>query len=171
MCVCLGSRRKLICFGKTCSWRFPRALPTPAYTTNSPTREFYFPTTYFCLFSFSISLALQPQVKTWMLVVVSSSPNPYLRSFIAPSAGDYDDMLEWPFKLKHKIQILDHYVPGKDLSSRIWDPKELCSGWNWKKPEGDNYECVGLGFPQETVQSRHYLHNDSITIKLTVFID
>ncbi|KAL7640909.1 UNVERIFIED_CONTAM: hypothetical protein RMT77_008046 [Armadillidium vulgare] len=87
--------------------------------------------------------------------------------------GAYDDSLEWPFKLKHKIQVLDHDTPGEDLFSRVWDPKELCSGWNWKKPDplGDNYECVGLGFPQDTIYSRNYLHNNSITVKLTVFLD
>ncbi|RXG68696.1 TNF receptor-associated factor 4, partial [Armadillidium vulgare] len=87
--------------------------------------------------------------------------------------GAYDDSLEWPFKLKHKIQVLDHDTPGEDLFSRVWDPKELCSGWNWRKPDplGDNYECVGLGFPQDTIYSRNYLHNNSITVKLTVFLD
>ncbi|MCL4158140.1 UNVERIFIED_CONTAM: hypothetical protein GTU68_019051, partial [Idotea baltica] len=87
--------------------------------------------------------------------------------------GDYDAALDWPFTLKHKIQVIDHQISGEDMSSRVWDPTELCSGWNWRRPDdsGDNYECVGLGFPQETIYSRRYLHNNSITIKLTVFLD
>lgn len=38
--------------------------------------------------------------------------------------GEYDEALEWPFTLKHRITILDqspaHY---QDIVSRVWDPK------------------------------------------------
>lgn len=40
------------------------------------------------------------------------------------SQGDYDEALEWPFLLKHRISVLDqsqaHY---QDIVSRVWDPK------------------------------------------------
>ncbi|KAB7498728.1 hypothetical protein Anas_02421 [Armadillidium nasatum] len=106
-----------------------------------------------------------------LISTAESTASRVLQGICNPRA--YDDSLEWPFKLKHKIQVLDHDVPGEDLFSRVWDPKELCSGWNWRKPDplGDNYECVGLGFPQDTIYSRNYLHNNSITVKLTVFLD
>ncbi|KAK8743919.1 hypothetical protein OTU49_000914, partial [Cherax quadricarinatus] len=85
--------------------------------------------------------------------------------------GDYDSSLDWPFRLKHRINILDHGFPAEDLTSRVWDPTELCSGWNWRRPgSGDNYECVGLGFSKEVLRSRNYIKNDAIVIKLTVFL-
>ncbi len=40
------------------------------------------------------------------------------------SQGDYDEALEWPFILKHRISILDQVSsPFQDISSRVWDPK------------------------------------------------
>ena len=87
-------------------------------------------------------------------------------------SGEFDNTLEWPFKLKHKINIIDNRNNGEDLSSRIWDPTQLCSGWNWRRPDsGDNFECVGLGFPQEVLESKNYIHGNDIIIKLTVYLD
>ncbi|XP_046457190.1 uncharacterized protein LOC124204189 [Daphnia pulex] len=87
--------------------------------------------------------------------------------------GDYDEALEWPFILKHRISILDQVSsPFQDISSRVWDPKILCSGWNWKRPAtGDNHECVGLGFPTEDLRAQHFLRDDNLLIKLTVYLD
>ncbi|XP_071514813.1 TNF receptor-associated factor 6 [Panulirus ornatus] len=85
--------------------------------------------------------------------------------------GDYDDNLDWPFRQKHRINILDHGFPAEDLTSRVWDPTQLCSGWHWRRPSsGDNYECVGLGFSKETLHSRRYINNDAIVVKLTVIL-
>ncbi|XP_066971395.1 TNF receptor-associated factor 3 isoform X2 [Macrobrachium rosenbergii] len=87
------------------------------------------------------------------------------------TTGEYDSDLEWPFKLKHRIKVIDHGYPTEDLTSRVWDPTQLCSGWNWRRPEaGDNYECVGLGFEQKDLRTRNYIHDDSIVVKLTVFL-
>ncbi|XP_069679687.1 TNF receptor-associated factor 6 [Periplaneta americana] len=90
--------------------------------------------------------------------------------------GDFDDNLPWPFKLKHRVNILDQVSSEdgaqEDISSRVWDPTVLCSGFNWQKPTtGDNYECVGLGFPHSVIRSRDYIRDDSIVIKLTVYLD
>lgn len=85
--------------------------------------------------------------------------------------GDYDNSLEWPFRLKHQVRILDHNSPPEDLVSRLWDPRQLCSEWHWRQPDsGDNYECVGLGFTKETLLSRRYMINDAVIIKLTVLL-
>ncbi|XP_076047797.1 uncharacterized protein LOC143029175 isoform X2 [Oratosquilla oratoria] len=86
--------------------------------------------------------------------------------------GDYDEALDWPFQLLHKVAVLDHVDPPEDIRSRVWDPRKLCSGWNWKRPDGgDNYECVGLGFPQELLSTRRYILGGTIIIKLTVYLD
>lgn len=85
--------------------------------------------------------------------------------------GDYDNSLQWPFNLKHQVRILDHSSPAEDLVSRLWDPTQLCSEWHWRRPaSGDNYECVGLGFTKDTLQSRNYIINDAVVIKLTVLL-
>ncbi|XP_066995285.2 uncharacterized protein [Anabrus simplex] len=87
--------------------------------------------------------------------------------------GDFDQSLSWPFKLKLRVHVLDQATDStEDVVSRLWDPMHLCSGFNWQRPvSGDNYECVGLGFPQDVLRSRSYIWNDSIVVKLTVFLD
>lgn len=89
--------------------------------------------------------------------------------------GDYDEKLAWPFSLKHQVSIIDQTsIVGMadDITSRVWDPTQLCSATNWQKPvvHRDNYECVGLGFPHSTLRSRNYILRDTILIKLTVFL-
>ena len=94
---------------------------------------------------------------------------------VGVTQGDFDRSLPWPFKLKHRVNILDQVSPEdgqEDISSRVWDPTVLCSGFNWQKPtSGDNYECVGLGFAHSVIRSRHYIHDDSIIIKLGVYLE
>ena len=94
---------------------------------------------------------------------------------VGVTQGDFDDSLPWPFKLKHRVNILDQASPEdgqEDISSRVWDPTVLCSGFNWQKPtSGDNYECVGLGFAHSVIRSRHYIRDDSIIIKLGVYLE
>lgn len=94
---------------------------------------------------------------------------------VGVTQGDFDNSLSWPFKLKHRINILDQVSSEdgqEDISSRVWDPTVLCSGFNWQKPtSGDNYECVGLGFAHSVICTRHYIHDDSIIIKLSVYLD
>ena len=36
---------------------------------------------------------------------------------------------------------------------------------------GDNHECVGLGFPTEDLRGQNFIRDDSIIIKLTVYLD
>ncbi|KDR15954.1 uncharacterized protein LOC110833161 [Zootermopsis nevadensis] len=94
---------------------------------------------------------------------------------VGVTAGDFDDNLSWPFKLKHRVNILDQVLSEdgqEDISSRVWDPAALCSAFNWQKPtSGDNYECVGLGFAHSVIRSRHYIRNDAIVIRLSVYLD
>lgn len=89
--------------------------------------------------------------------------------------GDHDQSLEWPFTLKMRVFVLDQNdtpTRTQDLKSRMWDPKELCSGSNWVKPVvGDNPECVGLGIPHDVIKTREYIWNDRTIIKLNVFLD
>lgn len=95
---------------------------------------------------------------------------------VGNTKGDHDDSLEWPFTLKMRVFVLDQEEDAvnrsQDLKSRMWDPKELCSGSNWVKPVvGDNPECVGLGIPHDVIKTREYIWNDRTIIKLTVFLD
>lgn len=94
---------------------------------------------------------------------------------VGVTRGDFDDSLPWPFKLKHRVNVLDQVSSEdgqEDISSRVWDPTMLCSGFNWQKPtSGDNYECVGLGFAHSVIRSRHYIRDDAIIIKLSVYLD
>ncbi|ODN04399.1 TNF receptor-associated factor 6 [Orchesella cincta] len=89
--------------------------------------------------------------------------------------GEHDETLDWPFSFKMRIHVLDQDESKgrvQDLKSRMWDPKELCSGSNWQKPVvGDNPECVGLGIPHDVIKTGEYIWNDRIVIKLNVYLD
>lgn len=39
--------------------------------------------------------------------------------------GEYDEALEWPFTLRHRISVLDQSALPQDIISRVWDPKVL----------------------------------------------
>ncbi|KAG8226940.1 hypothetical protein J437_LFUL004658 [Ladona fulva] len=104
------------------------------------------------------------------------------------TVGANDANLSWPFSLKHRIQLLDQVrtpsskkkrplIPTRpmlpqDLASRVWNPALLCSASVWRRPLlGDSTECVGLGYPHEMLKSRNYIYNDSVVIKLTVYLE
>ncbi|KAG8271130.1 hypothetical protein J6590_069506 [Homalodisca vitripennis] len=87
--------------------------------------------------------------------------------------GHYDNLLPWPFRLRHRVSVVDQTLQEpQDLASRIWDPTVLCSVSDWRQPlpTRDNDECVGFGFTQSTIFSRDYVHNDSIILRLDVFL-
>lgn len=114
-----------------------------------------------------------------------SGENVYVH--VGLTRGEHDGALPWPFRLKHRLAVLDQVGsmassgPGSgrgsgpvDLVSRLWDPSQLCSGYNWQRPAAhtpDNYECVGLGFPQSVLRSRSYLRQDTALVKLTVCLN
>lgn len=110
-----------------------------------------------------------------------SGENVYVH--VGLTRGDHDANLPWPFRLRHRLAVLDQVSsmastgPGSgpvDLVSRLWDPSQLCSGYNWQRPAAhspDNYECVGLGFPQAVLRTRSYVRQDSALLKLTVCLE
>ncbi|CAK9795097.1 TNF receptor-associated factor 6 [Anthophora plagiata] len=102
--------------------------------------------------------------------------------------GRYDSILEWPFRRKIRLSILDHSVEmsRQDRQSKIWDPtKILCPSYFWGRPklsgEPDNPECVGLSVflndfftkspsSMDLSRSSRYLWNGTLTVKLTVYL-
>lgn len=74
-----------------------------------------------------------------------------------------------------RVAILDQTHDTRmfeDVSSRVWDPSQLCSEFNWQQPKkGDNVECVGLGLPIDLLRQRDYVAFDSLVVKLTVYLD
>lgn len=131
-------------------------------TSWGPRRSLRSPSFYIFEYGYMMYLRLYPR---------QNGANVYCH--VGLTKGDYDEALEWPFQLKHRISIIDQSTPPyQDIVSRIWDPKILCSAWNWKQPvSGDNYECVGLGFPTEDLRGHNFIRSDSIFIKLTVYLD
>lgn len=102
-----------------------------------------------------------------------SATNMFLH--VGITKGTHDQQLEWPFGLKMRVHILDQddsTTRAQDLKSRLWDPKELCSGSNWVKPVvADNPECVGLGIPHDVIRTRNYVWNDRMIVKLNVYLN
>ncbi|XP_054261842.1 TNF receptor-associated factor 6-like isoform X2 [Macrosteles quadrilineatus] len=87
--------------------------------------------------------------------------------------GEHDDELNWPFTLKHRVTIVDQSVDTpEDIMSQIWDPRVICSTSDWHRPTSteDNEECVGFGFTQDTLLHNSYIYEDSLVVKLDVFI-
>lgn len=87
--------------------------------------------------------------------------------------GRYDDLLAWPFKLKHRVTLIDQTErSAEDITSRVWDPSTLCSPQDWQRPvrSKDNEECVGFGFNKTLMAKQNYVHDDCILIKLDVFM-
>ncbi|CAB3366311.1 Hypothetical predicted protein [Cloeon dipterum] len=102
----------------------------------------------------------------------NNGKNVYLH--VGLTKGEFDNTLSWPFKLKMRLSVLDQRtVSEQDINSRVWDPTLLCSEFNWRRPtgNGDNHECVGLGFPQEVLTTRDYLTKNAMIVKLTVYLD
>ncbi|KAF0292838.1 TNF receptor-associated factor 6 [Amphibalanus amphitrite] len=96
--------------------------------------------------------------------------NVYLHTGL--TQGEYDDQLQWPFEMRLRLSLLDHSSLQHDIRSRIWDPRRLCSRWNWQKPRRrDNFECVGLGFPQSLLDTQRFLLDGAVLIKLEVFLE
>jgi len=123
----------------------------------------------------SNSFYIYPQGYRMYLKIIPRFSASTMYIHVGLSKGDHDEDLEWPFSYKMRVQVLDQDESKPrphDLKSRIWDPKELCSGTNWRKPlVGDNPECVGLGFPHSVIKTPDYIWNDRIIIKLTVYLD
>ena len=70
------------------------------------------------------------------------------------------------------LQIVDQIVDRWSKIAFFLSFQILCSAWNWKRPvTGDNHECVGLGFPTEDLRGQNFIRDDSIIIKLTVYLD
>ncbi|XP_017792941.1 PREDICTED: TNF receptor-associated factor 6-A-like [Habropoda laboriosa] len=102
--------------------------------------------------------------------------------------GRHDSILEWPFRHKIHLSVLDHSFEAsrQDRLSRMWDPtRTLCPAYFWGRPklsgEPDNPECVGLSvslqdfftkqpFSIDTTKNSRYLWNGALTVKLTVYL-
>lgn len=63
------------------------------------------------------------------------------------------------------------HVPDiTDIISKVWNPQTVCKRWFWLKPTKDNPGCGGLTFSANELLSGRYLKNNTLTVKLTVFV-
>lgn len=87
--------------------------------------------------------------------------------------GEHDETVSWPFALRHQVTVVDQTAwDRRDMTSRVWDPISLCTPHHWQRPaiHKDNDECIGFGFNRRLIYSRNYIVDDSMLIKLDVYI-
>ncbi|CAG0895787.1 unnamed protein product [Cyprideis torosa] len=92
---------------------------------------------------------------------------------IAP--GENDQILDWPFQLKHYISVLDRSVMRKDINSKLLNPTKVCSYWSWMQPAPgqDNLGCTAMTFSSSRLLSNSYAYveNDVMLVRITVYLD
>lgn len=92
-------------------------------------------------------------------------------------AGEYDAQLRWPMVNRLRLSVLDQTdaVP-EDIVSRVWDDVR-CGGDRISGGGGGQREwseiatiCASLEFRHDVLNRRQYTVDDSLIVKLTVFL-
>ena len=100
-----------------------------------------------------------------------SGEGSHLSLYIRVMPGDYDNLLDWPFRLPISFQLLDQC---SDPEKRDTITESFVPNPSWKhfqKPSGD-VDGMGFGYPKfishETLLNGTYVRDDQIFIKISV---
>ncbi|XP_064619691.1 TNF receptor-associated factor 4-like isoform X2 [Lineus longissimus] len=100
-----------------------------------------------------------------------SGEGKYFSLYIKLLPGEYDTLLEWPFKLPVSFFLIDQ---TSKLDSRTDIMESFVPDPSWKHFQKPGKEDNSLGFgypkfvPHETIRTRHYLKEDSLFVKIEV---
>lgn len=83
--------------------------------------------------------------------------------------GDYDTLLEWPFRFKVIFSLLDQSTIGNDWSKFFWSDREsIC----FQRPQLKMNECYGIekfiSIEQFQQNRNRYVQDDTMFIKIEV---
>lgn len=102
-----------------------------------------------------------------------SGEGTHMSLYISMQPGEYDNLVEWPFRLPISFKLLDQC---SDIDKRVNVVESFVPNPSWKhfqKPNG-NTDGMGFGYPkfvsQETVKNGSYIRDDAIFIKIKVDI-
>jgi hypothetical protein len=92
----------------------------------------------------------------------------HLGVFLYPEKGDFDGSIQWPFPFSFTLELLDQQPNGKNISRKnsppygdeyLVNPAISTKGYGWLKLAS-----------HETLETRCYIQDDAILIKLTVHL-
>ncbi|XP_065844024.1 TNF receptor-associated factor 4-like [Oscarella lobularis] len=109
-----------------------------------------------------------PGYRVQMMLYPNSSAN-NVGIYLALVKGEYDDFIQWPFRLNYSFSVIDQQQNRQDKTRKIvvdeYQKIEEC----FHSPGGR-----GLGFADlishEELQTRSFVKNDCLFVKLTVYV-
>ena len=95
----------------------------------------------------------------------------YLSVYIKLLPGEYDNILEWPFRLPVSFTVYDQHNEA-DLRANLAESFLPDPSWkHFQKPVKDE-ESLGFGYPKfvshDILKTRNYIRDDSIIVRATV---
>ena len=95
----------------------------------------------------------------------------YLSVYIKLLPGEYDNILEWPFRLAVSFTLYDQHSEA-DMRANLMESFVPDPTWkHFQKPVKD-VESLGFGYPKfvshDILKTRDYIRDDSIIIRVSV---
>lgn len=108
------------------------------------------------------------------LTVHSEPATQTVRVAAVLATGEYDAQLRWPFPHQLRLSVLDQTdVKPEDIVSSVWDDVR-CGNPLPLSPQQKRFDsetqCVTMEFQHDVLTYRRHVANDSLIIKLTVFL-
>ncbi|XP_065846661.1 TNF receptor-associated factor 6-like [Oscarella lobularis] len=85
--------------------------------------------------------------------------------FLYVVEGEYDDFIEWPFKLDYAFSVIDQQKNRQDKTKKF----KVRGIEGFHSPDGDGYGDAEI-ISHEELQTRSFVKNDSLFVKLTVYV-
>ena len=93
--------------------------------------------------------------------------DPYLGVYLHATTGDFDEIINWPFAFSYDLEVVDQQPDGNNIIVTISLPYEdSLTSPTCKTGCGEGYLAS-----HKTLQSRCYIKDDAITIRLTIHLD
>ncbi|XP_062518468.1 TNF receptor-associated factor 6-like [Corticium candelabrum] len=96
---------------------------------------------------------------------INASCRDYLSLFLFPRIGDFDSIVSWPFPYSLAIELVDQQVGGENIFHRALPHERGLQPSKSKQGRG-----FSRFVSRHTLRSRCYIKDDSICIKLHVYV-
>ena len=95
----------------------------------------------------------------------------YLSVYIKLLPGEYDNILEWPFRLPVSFTLFDQHSDS-DMRSNLTESFLPESTWKHFQKPTNGVEPVGFGFPKfvshQVLKTRDYIRDDCVIMKVNM---